>query len=124
MFSKQDQRNWIKIECAKGGTAGQCHQGLQKACGESALTYRTVARRVKAFNEGRQNVADMCRPGRPSVGEEELYALTALLDSDRRHTIRELARETGLAHTIVLHVLKERLGMRKLASRWVLHDLT
>ncbi len=62
-----------------------------------------MARWVKAFNEGRQNVADMRRPGRPSVSEEEVYALTALLDSDRRHTIRELARETGLAHTTVLH---------------------
>ena len=53
-----------------------------------------------------------------------MYALTALLDSDRRHTIRELARETGLAHTTVLHILKECLGMRKTASRWVPHDLT
>ncbi|PNF18928.1 hypothetical protein B7P43_G15789 [Cryptotermes secundus] len=98
-------------------------RGLQEACGESALPYRTVARRVKAFNEGRQNVADMRRPGRPSVSEE-VYALSALLESDRRHTIRELARETGLANTTVLDVLKERLGMRKIASRWVPHDLT
>ncbi|PNF31349.1 hypothetical protein B7P43_G10891, partial [Cryptotermes secundus] len=96
----------------------------QEACGESALPYRTVAMWVKAFNEGCQNVADMCRPGLPSVSEEEVYALSALLESDRRHTIRELTRETGLAHTTVLHILKERLGMRKFASRCVLHDLT
>jgi len=38
--------------------------------------------------------------------------------------IRELARETGLVHTTVLHILKERPGMRKIASRWVPHDLT
>ncbi|PNF32315.1 hypothetical protein B7P43_G16249 [Cryptotermes secundus] len=118
MFSKQEQRSWIKIDYARGRTARQCHQGLQEACGESTLPYRTVARWVKAFNEGRQNVADMRRPGRPSVSEEEVYALSALLDSDRRLTIRELARETGLAHTTVLHILKERLGMRKTASRW------
>ncbi|PNF42072.1 hypothetical protein B7P43_G10984, partial [Cryptotermes secundus] len=79
---------------------------------------------VKAFNEGRQIVADMRRPGRPSVSEKEVHALSALLESDRRHTILELARETGLAHTTVLHILKERLGMRKIASRWVPHDLT
>ena len=121
MFSKQEQRSWKKIERARGRTARQCHQGLQEACGESALPYRTVARWVKAFKEGRQNVADVRRPGRPSVSEEEVYALTALLDSERRHTIGELAR---LAHTTVLHILKERLGMRKIASRWVPHDLT
>ncbi|GBL95670.1 hypothetical protein AVEN_100221-1 [Araneus ventricosus] len=32
--------------------------------------------------------------------------------------------ETGLAHTTVLHILKEVLGMRKIASRWVPYDLT
>jgi len=83
-----------------------------------------VAWWVKAFNEGHQNVADMRRPGHTSVSEEEVYALTMLLDSDRRHMVRELARETGLVHTTVLHILKERLGMRTIASRWVPHDLT
>jgi len=76
----------------------ECHHSLQEACGESALPYRTVTRWVKAFNDGCQNVADMRRPGRPSVSEK-VYALTALPDSDRRLTIRELGRETGLAHT-------------------------
>ena len=60
----------------------------------------------KALYEGRENVADLRRPGRPSISEE-VYSLKALLDSDRRHTIRKLARETGLAHTTVLHILKE-----------------
>ncbi|GBL84277.1 hypothetical protein AVEN_118661-1 [Araneus ventricosus] len=120
MFSKQEQRNWIKIEYARSCTARQCHQGVFKRL---AFPYRTVARWVKAFNEGRQNVADMRRAGRPSVSEE-VYAVASLLDSDRRHTIRELFRETGLAHTTVLHILKERLGMRKIASQWVPHDLT
>ncbi|GBN17897.1 hypothetical protein AVEN_241614-1 [Araneus ventricosus] len=65
----------------------------------------------------------MHRPGRPSV-REEVCAVAALLDSDRRHTIGELERETGLAHMTMLHIPKERLGMRKIASRWVPHDLT
>ncbi|GBN80982.1 hypothetical protein AVEN_198435-1 [Araneus ventricosus] len=38
--------------------------------------------------------------------KQEVYTLAALLDSDRRHTIRELARETGLAQTTVLHMQK------------------
>ena len=50
------------------------------------------------------------------VGQVVLVSVKKLLESDRRHTIRELARETGLAHTTVLHILKERLGMRKIAS--------
>ncbi|KAG8232166.1 hypothetical protein J437_LFUL012238 [Ladona fulva] len=91
MFSKQEQRSWIKIECAKGRTARQCHQGLQEVCGDSALPYRTVARWVKAFNKGRQNVADMHRAGPPSVSEEEVHTVATLVDIDRSQTIRELA---------------------------------
>ncbi|PNF19277.1 hypothetical protein B7P43_G07503 [Cryptotermes secundus] len=116
MFLKQEQWSWIKIECTRGCTARHCHQGLQEACGESALPYRPVARWVKAFNEGRQNVADMHWPGHPTVSEEEVYALSTLLESDQCHTIHELARETGLVHTTVLHILKEHVGMRKIAS--------
>ncbi|KAG8238244.1 hypothetical protein J437_LFUL018307 [Ladona fulva] len=118
MFSKQEQQSWIKIECARGHTARQCHQGLQEACGESPLPYRTVARWVKAFNEGRQTVADMHQAGRPRVSEEEVHTVATLVDIDRSQTIRELAHETGLAHKTVLCILKERLGMRKTASGW------
>ncbi|KAJ4437760.1 hypothetical protein ANN_13698 [Periplaneta americana] len=49
---------------------------------------RTVARWVQAFNEGRDRVKNMARPGRPSVSEEEVQAVSALLDNDRRETIR------------------------------------
>ena len=64
-------------------------------------------------------MADMRRPGRPSVSEEEVYALSALMETDGRHTIRELARETGCAsHS------EGTPGHEKIASRWVPHDLT
>ncbi|XP_055939356.1 uncharacterized protein LOC129968990 [Argiope bruennichi] len=66
----------------------------------------------------------MHRPGRLSVSEAEVHAVAALMDSYRCQTIRELARQTVFAHTTVLHILKERLGMRKMASRCVPHHLT
>jgi hypothetical protein len=64
---------------SRGHTAQQCHQGLQDACGESALPYRTLARWVRDFRESRQNVRDMHRRGRPSASEEEVCALSSLL---------------------------------------------
>ena len=50
--------------------------------------------------------------------------MASLLETDRRWTIRELVCETGLSHTTVLRILKERLDMHKIASRWVPHSLT
>ncbi|GFY39130.1 HTH_48 domain-containing protein [Trichonephila inaurata madagascariensis] len=82
---------------------------------------KTAERWVKAFNEGRQNVADMHLSGHPRVSETNVPAVATLMDSDGRQTIRELARQTGFSHTTLLHILKKRLNMRKIASRWGLH---
>lgn len=124
MFTKQDQRSWLKIECARGRNARQCYEILQDVCGENALPYRTVARWVKAFNEGRQNVTDMPRSGHPTVSEENVQNVNALVLADRNSTIRQLANDTRLAPSTVLKILKKHLQMRKIASRWVPHDLT
>ena len=64
-----------------------------EACGDAALPYRTVARWVRAFKEGHDNVEHMAKPGRPSVSEEDVEAVSALLDTDRRLTVHELALE-------------------------------
>jgi len=58
MFTKEDQRSWIKIEVARGRSAQTCFQGLQEACGDAALSYCTVARWVKLFREGRDSIQD------------------------------------------------------------------
>ena len=54
-----------------------------EACGDAALPYRMVARWVRAINEGHDNVEHMARPGRPSVSEEDVEAVSALLDTDQ-----------------------------------------
>ncbi|GBO09229.1 hypothetical protein AVEN_18492-1 [Araneus ventricosus] len=62
----------------------------------------------------------MRRPGRPSISEEEVMLLPrywTVIDAIRFVSWPEM-------HTTVLHILKECLGMRKIASRWVPHDLT
>ena len=124
MISKQDQKSWLKVECARGRNARQCYEGLQEACGDSALPYRTVAWWVKAFRDGRENVTDMPRPGRPAVSVDDVHNVNALVLADRNVTIRELANDVGLAHSTVLYILKKRLKMRKIASKWVPHELT
>jgi hypothetical protein len=67
MFTKEDQRYWIKSEVARGRSGQTCLQGLREACGDAALPYRTVARWVKLFREGRDSIQDSRRSGRPHV---------------------------------------------------------
>ena len=90
----------MKIECRN---ERQCYEGLQEACGERALPFRTVVRWVKAFKEGRQNVIDTSRPGHPAVREEDVQTANALVLADRNAMIRELANDTGLATSTVLN---------------------
>ena len=73
-----------------------------EACADAALPYRMVARWIRAFNKGRDNVEHMARAGRPSVSEEDVEAASALLDTNRRLTVRELALEIGLLHMTVM----------------------
>ncbi|PNF20332.1 Profilin [Cryptotermes secundus] len=103
----------VGVHCMKTQQEAVQHDSVMKVFKRLAGNLHRLTEQCKvgkAFNEGRQNVADMFllgRPGRPSVSEEEAYALSALLESDRPQTIRELARETGLAHMTVLHILKD-----------------
>ncbi|KAJ4444737.1 hypothetical protein ANN_06534 [Periplaneta americana] len=54
MFTKQEQQSLLKIQCTYGHTARQCHEDLVEAYGEMVLPYRTVARWIRALNEGHE----------------------------------------------------------------------
>jgi hypothetical protein len=66
----------------------------------------------------------MPQPGGPAVSEEDVQNMNALVLAGQNITICELANNVGLAHSTVLHILKKQLQMRKIASKWVPHDLT
>ena len=38
---------------------------------------------------------------------------------DRRVKVRELVEATDISHSIVISILHEQLGMKKLSARWV-----
>ncbi|PSN44013.1 hypothetical protein C0J52_17227 [Blattella germanica] len=78
------------------------------------------------FKNGRTSVERDERPGRPQTARnaENVQNVNALVLADRNSTIRQLANDTRLAPSTVLKILKKHLQMRKIASRWVPHDLT
>ena len=126
MFTRAEQRVFIKVQVARGRNARQIHKGLREACGDSALPYRTVARWTAAFEAGRQS-ADKEHGGgriRTATDQHHVEALRTLLEHDRRWTCSELANELNISSTSVYHMLTHDLGMRKIAARWVPHVLT
>ncbi|KAJ4437343.1 hypothetical protein ANN_17482 [Periplaneta americana] len=118
------QRSWIKIEVACGRNARQCHQGSLEACGKDALPYRAVERRVSAFRTGRNEMTHVSPTGSQFIYDEQVELVRGLLAVDHRWTVRELFIEVGLSHQTEWHILKKNLHMRKIAARWVPHNLT
>jgi transposase len=66
-----EQRYAIKF-CAKlNKSLADTHQMIQEAYGDSALSYSQVSRWLKLFKNGREEVKDDPRSGRPSTSKSD-----------------------------------------------------
>ena len=86
MFSRYEQRYFIKIQVARGKNASQCFRALQEACGREVLPYRTIARWVEVFRQVREECQHRSRAGRPVAATDDLHvqAVRVLFEEDRR----------------------------------------
>jgi len=64
---KFEQRFTIKFFVKLGESATVTYEKLQRVCGEHSLSRAQVFRRHKSFLEGREQVEDGPRVGRPST---------------------------------------------------------
>ena len=93
---------------------------------KNVLSYRTVARWIKVFREGRDSVQDNIHKGRNYVGNNIVQLLASLLDADRRWTARELTAEVGVCHktsstfctTFSITANLQRLGYPMRVQQW------
>ncbi|GFW26468.1 uncharacterized protein TNCV_1164051 [Trichonephila clavipes] len=63
--SRVEQRAYIKIAVLRERNAMECHSELVEALGNNAQPYRTVARWIGKFQQGRVSTSDEQRSGRP-----------------------------------------------------------
>lgn len=98
---------------------------LQKIAGRNAYSQSSVYFIYHQFkDEGRLTCEDEPRSGRPSVAtdEEHQKSLQKLLEEQRCWTSYEIAIQLGISQMSAVRLLK-KLGLRKVASRWVPHSL-
>ena len=89
-----------------------CHRDvcfLTEAYGDAALSRTVVGMWHKAFKEGRENVEDDPRSGRPisSTDDQNVETVRAVIAKDRRMSVRMIAGQT-VNHAFYKDVL-ERL---------------
>ncbi|UYV77388.1 hypothetical protein LAZ67_15000817 [Cordylochernes scorpioides] len=102
---------------------------IQKHAGTSSLECRdikNVRKWCREFNEGRINVHDEQRSGRPSLPESTVARIDEMVRANRRITLEEI--EDGLnedcSHFSVHKIVSETLGYRKVSARYSESELS
>ena len=126
MDRRNEQRVAIKF-CFKAGlSATETPVLVQRAYGNEALNRSNVFRWYTRFRDGRELVDDDETCGRPKSTRTEvnIAAVADLIKNDRRMTSRVIAESLNIPKTVVLRILKENMGKRKLCARFAPHFLT
>ena len=75
----------------------------------------------RAFKEGRENVEDNPRSGRPisSTNDQNVEVVRSVMAKDRRLRVRMIAEEKDLNKNAVDRILTDHLSLRKICVKVV-----
>jgi hypothetical protein len=84
------------------------HRQICEVYGENATSDGMVRKWVRQFNEGRENMHDEARSGRPSVVNDDLVrAVNSKVHEDRRFTISSLSLHfPQISRTILYEIVR------------------
>jgi len=103
----------IKFLQKFGNSISEKHKVLKSKYGSGSPSYSTVSRWYKYFSNGRTELVDNPRPGRPKSGQTDtkVKKVSAVLDKDRRHTVREICDRVRLPFGTVYRIITVVLGL-------------
>lgn len=125
-MEKRDFRSYIKERTNLGEKPTPIYQDLVTLHGDQAPAYSTVARWAKLTRDGRMDIEDQPREGRPvtSTTTENIELVQSLIEADPHSTYDDIEAETTLSRGVIEIIIHKHLKMKKVASRWVPHNLT
>ena len=116
-----DQRICIKF-CVKNEIkCNEVCEMLITAYGESAMSKTRAYKWYKRFQDGREDVEDDERPGRPSKSttDKNVERVKEMVMNDSRITIREAADDVGISIDSWHEIFSNVLGMKRVAAKFV-----
>ncbi|UYV74999.1 hypothetical protein LAZ67_12002048 [Cordylochernes scorpioides] len=116
-----DQRTCIKF-CAKNEIkCADAFRMLTVAYGEATLDRSNVYRWYKMFSEGREDVNDEERAGRPSTSttDEKINKVEKMILANRRITVIEVAENLNISIGSCHSIFINDLGMRRVAAKFI-----
>jgi len=125
-MEKEPYRFYIRTRTILGMNAATIHEELTRAYGEEAVCYSTVQKWSKFFREGKMEIEDNPRSGRPvsKITLENIQLVQRVIQEDPHCTFDDIEAETELSRGTISRIIHDHLKMKKVTSRWVPHELT
>ena len=127
LVTREEQRAYIKIECAGGASPAEVVRRLNRILGtERALSESWIMRLCREFNNGRRTgIECLQRSGRPrtATGDENIEQMIAIIAQTDGMTAEEISLHLGVSESSVLRMLHQ-VGYQYVRSRWVPHELS
>ncbi|UYV66495.1 hypothetical protein LAZ67_4001877, partial [Cordylochernes scorpioides] len=110
-----------KLWISSFGTCADAFRMLIVAYGEATLDRSNVYRLYKMFSEGREDVNDEERAGRPSTSttDEKINEVEKMILANRRITVTEVAEDQNISIGSCHSIFINDLGMRRVAAKFV-----
>jgi len=118
--AKCEVRSVIRFLNAKDERPAEMHKQIVDVYGK-VINRQNVTKWCREFSEGRTDIHDEQRSGRPSsISDELLQETEEEIRANRRVTIRESHHIIPeVSKTTIHEAVTEKLGYRKLCTRWV-----
>lgn len=126
MAEFHEQRVNIKFCVKLSKTFTETHQMMKQVYGDQCLSRTNCYYWFRRFKDGRENVNDDPRSGRPSTSTDDAHVsqVNEMVRSNRRLTVREIAEDCIISFGSCQEILTETLGMRRIAAKFVPRLLT
>lgn len=125
-LTRESFRAIIFYNFRRGLSQGQCLAELISIFKSEAPSQTTIYRWYSEFRRGRASLGTVPSTGRPktAVTPENVAVVRRMIQDDRHITYEQIRATLGIGMTAIQTVLHGELGVRKLVSRWVPHNLS
>jgi hypothetical protein len=125
-WSNIEMRSVIRFLRLKVASPAEIRRQLVEVYGANVMSRKHVWVWCTAFDNGRTDVQDEQRSGRPSTStsDDNVCRIEGLIQENRRIRLRDIADELNISVGTVHSIVHEQLGFRKVCSRWVPNQLT
>jgi len=103
----------------------EIHHQICQVYGDNAMSDGMVGKWIQMFNEGRENIDDEARSGRPSLVNDDLVRkVNERVHDDRHFTVSDLSLHfPQISRTLLYDIVSSHLGCRRPHSMRVYKNL-